>query len=82
MPPPPVDQNLFEMTEQERRSLGIGCLPGTLGEALECLQQDTLIQEALGPHIYNKFVAAKTLEWNEYRVQVHQWERDMYLSKY
>jgi glutamine synthetase len=82
VPPPPVDQNLFEMSEQERQSLGIGCLPGTLGEALEELKQDKLIQEALGPHIYKKFVAAKTLEWNEYRVQVHPWEQNMYLSKY
>ena len=81
-PPPPVDQNIFEMSEQELQKLGIGRLPASLGDALEELKKDSLIQEALGPHIYEKFMAAKTLEWNEYRVQVHPWERDMYLSKY
>jgi glutamine synthetase len=81
-PPAPVDQNIFEMSEQELQSRGIGCLPGTLGDALEELKKDRLIQEALGPHIFEKFVAAKTLEWNEYRIQVHPWEQSMYLSKY
>ncbi len=81
-PPAPVDQNIFEMSEQELRDLGIGYLPDTLGSALEELKRDALIQEALGPHIFEKFVAAKTLEWNEYRIQVHSWERDKYLSKY
>ncbi|MGD0152594.1 MAG: type I glutamate--ammonia ligase [Thermacetogeniaceae bacterium] len=81
-PPAPVDQNIFEMSEQELQDLGIGYLPDTLGSALEELKRDTLIQEALGPHIFEKFVTAKTLEWNEYRIQVHSWERDKYLSKY
>jgi glutamine synthetase len=81
-PPASVDQNIFEMSEQELQSRGIGCLPGTLGDALEELKKDSLIQEALGPHIFEKFVAAKTLEWNEYRIQVHPWEQEMYLNKY
>jgi glutamine synthetase len=81
-PPAPVDQNIFEMSEQELQNRGIGCLPGTLGDALEELKKDRLIQEALGPHIFEKFVVAKTLEWNEYRIQVHPWEHDMYLNKY
>lgn len=81
-PPAPVDQNIFEMSDQELQDLGIDCLPGTLGDALEELKKDTLIQDALGPHIYEKFVTAKTLEWNEYRIQVHPWERNLYLSKY
>ena len=81
-PPAPVDQNIFEMSDRELQDLGIDCLPGTLGDALEELKKDTLIQDALGPHIYEKFVTAKTLEWNEYRIQVHPWERNLYLSKY
>jgi glutamine synthetase len=81
-PPAQVDQNLFTMSEQERRNLGIDVLPGSLEEALKELQKDTLIQEALGPHIYEKFVAAKTVEWSEYRIQVHPWETEMYLNKY
>jgi glutamine synthetase len=81
-PPAPVDQNIFEMSEQELQNLGIGCLPGTLGDALEELKKDRLIQDAIGPHIFEKFVAAKTVEWNEYRIQVHPWEQNMYLNRY
>ncbi|NPV29594.1 MAG: type I glutamate--ammonia ligase [Firmicutes bacterium] len=81
-PPPPVYQNIYEMSEAERKKLGIGSLPGSLGEALEELRNDEVIQEALGPHIYEKFMAAKTLEWNEYRAQVHPWEREQYLTRY
>ncbi len=81
-PPPPVDQNIYEMSQHELQDRGIDCLPGTLGDALEELKKDVLIQEALGPHIFEKFVAAKTLEWNEYRIQVHPWERNRYLSSY
>lgn len=81
-PPPPVYQNIYEMSEAERKELGIGSLPGSLGEALDELRNDEVIQEALGPHIYEKFMAAKTLEWNEYRAQVHPWEREQYLTRY
>lgn len=81
-PPPPVDQNIFEMSEAELKELQIEMLPGSLGEALEELRKDTLIQEALGPHIYEKFVEAKTLEWKEYCTQVHPWEIKQYLTKY
>ncbi len=81
-PPPSVDQNIYEMSQEELARLGIGCLPGSLGEALDELRKDTVIQEALGPHIYEKFLTAKTLEWEEYRIQVHPWERKMYLTRY
>ncbi|MDH7577751.1 MAG: type I glutamate--ammonia ligase [Bacillota bacterium] len=81
-PPSPVYQNIYEMSEVERKELGIGCLPGSLGEALDELRSNETIQEALGPHIYEKFLASKILEWNEYRTQVHPWERERYLSRY
>ncbi|MGB9791977.1 MAG: type I glutamate--ammonia ligase [Thermacetogeniaceae bacterium] len=81
-PPPSVDQNIYEMSPEELARLGIECLPSNLGEALEELRKDTVIQEALGPHVYEKFLAAKTLEWEEYRIQVHPWEIKMYLTRY
>lgn len=81
-PPPSVDQNIYEMSPEELARLGIECLPSNLGEALEELRKDTVIQEALGPHVYEKFLAAKTLEWEEYRIQVHPWEIEMYLTRY
>ena len=57
-------------------------LPGSLGEALEELQKDTLVQDALGPHVYERFLEAKTMEWDGYRLQVSQWELERYLPVY
>ena len=46
------------------------------------MQADGLVRETLGEHIYSKYVEAKNLEWDSYRVQVHQWELDRYLARY
>ncbi|QGP93676.1 Glutamine synthetase [Neomoorella glycerini] len=81
-PPAPVERNIYEMTAAERRDLGIGSLPGDLKEALEELSRDNVIREALGDHIYERFVEAKEKEWDEYRVQVHQWEVEQYLTMF
>jgi glutamine synthetase len=81
-PPPPVNQNIFQMTEEELNRLGVNTLPQNLGEAIIELQKDTVVQEALGTHIYEKFLAAKKLEWNTYRIQVHPWENAQYLKKF
>ncbi len=81
-PPAPVERNIYEMTAAERRDLGIGSLPGDLKEALSELANDAVIREALGSHIYERFVEAKEKEWDEYRVQVHQWEVDQYLTMF
>ncbi|HHX73829.1 MAG TPA: type I glutamate--ammonia ligase [Firmicutes bacterium] len=79
-PPAPVDLNIYDMTAAERRELGIDTLPSNLGEALQELSRNQLIRETLGTHIYSRFVEAKTIEWNDYQTQVHQWELDRYLS--
>ncbi|KAB2951589.1 type I glutamate--ammonia ligase [Heliorestis acidaminivorans] len=82
MPPPAVDRNIYTMTEAERAEQSIGELPMNLQEALEALQKDSVIQEALGPHIYERYMDAKLKEWDAYRIQVHQWEIDQYLTRY
>lgn len=81
-PPSPVDLNIYEMSSKERSSRGIQSLPGNLLEALEALSQDSVIQEALGQHIYNRFVEAKMKEWDRYRATVHTWEIEEYLQMY
>ncbi|OIQ60301.1 glutamine synthetase [Moorella thermoacetica] len=79
-PPAPAERNIYEMTPAERRDLGIGSLPGDLKEALAELSRDEVIREALGDHVYRHFVEAKEKEWEQYRIQVHQWEVDHYLT--
>ncbi|HEY8908943.1 MAG TPA: type I glutamate--ammonia ligase [Desulfosporosinus sp.] len=81
-PPPAVDLNIFVMTREERKNLGIASLPGNLKEALDELGNAPVIREALGNHIFHRFVEAKTEEWDSFSVAVTQWELDRYLHIY
>ena len=46
------------------------------------MKKDEIIQRALGQHIYERYVEAKTQEWNDYRLHVSRWELDRYLAQY
>lgn len=81
-PPPPTDKNIYEMTSAERLAEGITNLPSSLHEALQELSKDDVVKSALGKHAYERFVEAKTIEWDKFRVQVHPWELDEYLGVY
>ncbi|MGE5576561.1 MAG: type I glutamate--ammonia ligase [Syntrophothermus sp.] len=81
-PPESTTKNIYHLTSQERAAEGISSLPGSLKEAIDELAKDELIKSALGDHIYNHFVEAKTIEWDVYRTQVHQWEIDQYLKTF
>ncbi len=78
----PVEESLFEMDASRIAEKGIRELPGTLGEALEELERDEVIREALGDHIFDHYVDAKRSEWDEYRTQVSAWEVDRYLDEF
>lgn len=78
-PPPPVEENVFEMTEAERRSRGINTLPANLWEAIEITSKSDLVRQALGEHVFNAFIGNKTIEWDNYRSQVTDWELKRYL---
>lgn len=82
LPPAPCDRNIYEMTYAERQELGIKNLPENLSEAIKALSVDEVVREALGPHIYNRFVEAKSIEWDRYRTQVSPWELEEYLTKF
>ena len=81
-PPEPTNKNIFIMNEQELADLGIQSLPGSLEEALQLMAQDELIKNALGSHIFGRYMEAKKQECDEYRMQVHQWEVDRYLTMF
>ncbi len=82
MPPASVDRNIFSMTEEERKSLHIEEIPGTLIEAVGELEKDAFIRSVLGEHISAKYVEAKKKEWEAYRSQVTDWEIQAYLNKF
>jgi glutamine synthetase len=81
-PPAPVEENLYHFDAAKLESRKIRQLPGTLREALDELSRDEVIREALGEHIFERFVEAKTEEWDEYRMQVSAWEVDRYLEAF
>ena len=81
-PPDPVNKNFFTMSHRERRKHRIDELPRDLHEALECLGKDEVIKDALGEHIYSRFVEAKSQEWLEYSATVSTWEVERYLGQY
>ena len=78
-PPASVEGNIFAMSEEEREKAGIKCLPTSLAEAIDGLEQDVLIREVLGEHISRKYIEAKKEEWKEYCAAVSSWEIDRYL---
>ena len=81
-PPAAVNRNIFEMSERERKRSKIDFLPSNLLDAVEALEKDKLVMDALGPHIAPLYVSAKKREWAAYSEQVTQWEIDRYLYKY
>ncbi|MBR5420395.1 MAG: type I glutamate--ammonia ligase [Lachnospiraceae bacterium] len=81
-PPAPVEGNLFTMPAEELKAMGVESLPTTLMEAVHSLEGDSLVQDALGPHIAPLYIEGKKKEFLEYSAQVSQWEVDRYLYKY
>ncbi|MCD9021010.1 type I glutamate--ammonia ligase [Cohnella silvisoli] len=80
--PAPVDRNIYVMSEEERQDAGIPSLPINLKEAISELLRDDVICDVLGDHALSHFYELKEIEWDMYRTQVHQWERDQYLTMY
>jgi len=77
--PEPTEENLYESRAAREE---LDTLPGSLEEALEELHKDAVVQEALGQHIYERFVAAKREELEDYRLEVTRWELDRYLPAF
>jgi glutamine synthetase len=78
----PVEENLYHFDDSMMAKYAVGTLPGTLREALDELEKDQVVQDALGVHVYEWFLEAKQAEWDEYRKQVSAWELERYLESY
>jgi len=76
--PEASEEDLFESMEARSK---LKTLPGSLSEAVEEMDRDEVVQEALGPHIYQRYRTAKLQEWDDYRLEVTQWELARYLPK-
>jgi glutamine synthetase len=79
--PREAEDDVWALTEGERRSLGIAPLPKNLNEAIEIAEQSELLAETLGEQVFDYFLRNKRAEWDEYRVQVSAFERDRMLPQ-
>ncbi len=77
--PAPIEENIFQMSEKKRAELNIGSLPDSLENAIAVMEQSELVKETLGEHLFNKIIANKKVEWDEYRIHVSRHEIDKYL---
>ena len=78
-PPAPVEENVYEMTAEQRKRRGIKTLPGSLDEAVALTEKSALVKKALGDHLFNAFIKNKKVEYNQYRIQVTEYEIKKYL---
>ena len=77
--PEPIEEDIFEMSPETRAKRNIESLPGSLAEAIAETEKSELVREALGDHIFEKFIANKKIEWDQFRMHVSQYELEKYL---
>ena len=77
-----MESNIYHMNGADRATAGIDSLPADLLEAVNLMQSDELVKATLGSHIMENYVTAKIKEWDDYRVQVYDWELKKYLRDY
>jgi glutamine synthetase len=77
--PPPVEEDIYHMTDAEKAAREIETLPGSLYAAIQIAEQSELVRAALGEHVFTKFIENKKIEWDRYRIQVTGYELNRYL---
>jgi glutamine synthetase len=77
--PTPIEENVYEMSAEQRVERKIGTLPGSLAVAIKLTENSDLVREALGDHVFKSFIENKKREWDEYRTQVTEYELKKYL---
>jgi len=77
--PEPTERDIYEMSEEERKNVGIGSLPVDLNQAIEIAEGSALLRECLGDHIFDSLITDKKIEWAKYRAIVTTYELDTYL---
>ena len=80
--PPEARANLYDLSRGEQRDLGVAGLPTNLSEALDEMEESTLVRDALGDHIFEWFLRNKRAEWSEYQRQVTPFELETYLPNW
>jgi glutamine synthetase len=77
--PEPVEENVYDMSVEERTKRGIKTLPANLSEAIQLTEKSEVVRKALGEHAFKAFIHNKKIEWDEYRIQVTEYELKKFL---
>jgi glutamine synthetase len=77
--PEPIEENIYEMSPEDRAKNNIQFLPDTLENATRELEKSELMREALGDHVFHHLIANKQVEWDAYKIHISQFELDKYL---
>ncbi len=77
--PDPVEENVYDMSAEEREMRGIGSLPGNLWEAIQITEQSDIVKKTLGEHLFNAFIKNKKIEWQKYSAHVSDYELTRFL---
>jgi len=75
----PIEENVYEMSNEEKEKRGIGSLPMNLSDAINLAEKSQLVRKALGDHVFDSFIKNKKIEWEQYRIQVTEYELKRYL---
>ncbi len=76
----PIEKDIFHLDDKAKKKLSITSLPGSLAKAIEITEKSEMVRKALGDHIFNNFITSKKMEWDEYRIRIHPYELEKYLS--
>jgi len=77
--PEPTERDIYEMSEEERKDVGIGSLPADLNQAIEIAESSALMRDCLGEHVFKSLIKDKKIEWGKYRAIITSYELDTYL---
>ncbi len=78
--PEATEENIYLLDKPNYSSKDV--LPTSLNQALKAMEEDEVVRDALGAHTHEVFINAKRLEWEDYRLEVTDWELEKYLSNY
>lgn len=81
-PLPAAEEDLYHLDQAALSARSLQTLPGSLGEALTCLSEDAVVAEALGSHVYERFLESRRQEWDESRLHVSSWETERYFTTF
>ena len=75
----PMEKNLYHLSHDERKSLGIQSLPDSLGEAISLTEKSSFVRRSLGEHVFTRFIEQKKKEWEDYRIHLTKYELEKLL---